>query len=301
MKTKSSGKTSIKQRLFKYKSLFVRTKTKQKSWRAKHYKLQVTASRALLVTVRRFKTSPNNRSKKFKQTVLPVNILGVKELVIRQKVSKRKLKNQANKGLLTPSYSKAFATAGLVGMLFFTVQIVDIAYTVPPVVHAEQAPIAPLVEAEPQFMPESTPSRLVIPSIGVDSSINSMGQLADGTIETPGIFDDVVGWYQHSPTPGEVGPSVLLGHVDNYKGPSVFWRLGEIAVGSEVQVPRGDKTVAVFTVTAVEQYSQADFPTEKVYGNTDGSELRLITCGGSFNYLSLRYSKNTVVYAHLNT
>jgi len=37
----------------------------------------------------------------------------------------------------------------------------------------------------------------------------------------------------------------------------------------------------------------------RVYGNTQGSELRLITCGGEFDPDNNYYSDNVVVYAEL--
>ena len=69
--------------------------------------------------------------------------------------------------------------------------------------------------------------------------------------------------------------------------------------GDEISVTREDGTVAIFTVDAVEQYPKADFPTEKVYGNTDHAAVRLITCGGVFDSSAGSHLDNIVVYASL--
>ncbi len=153
-----------------------------------------------------------------------------------------------------------------------------------------------------EALPASEPTALSIPAIGVESTLITVGQNPDGTIHVPqpGPNYDKAAWYEYSPTPGEVGPSVLLGHIDSAEnGPSVFYRLAEMQPGQEVSVTRADGTVAVFTVDRVEKYPKADFPTLEVYGNTPNPQLRLITCGGTFNEDSGNYRSNIVVYAHL--
>jgi sortase (surface protein transpeptidase) len=144
--------------------------------------------------------------------------------------------------------------------------------------------------------------RLTAPAIAVDSALMQLCKNADGTVEVPPLgVDSPAGWYRGSPTPGEIGPAVLLGHVDAAAGPSVFYRLGELTAGDEVTVTREDGTVAVFSVERVERYPKADFPTLEVYGNTDDSQLRLITCGGAFDRSVGHYVDNIVVFASLVT
>ena len=60
---------------------------------------------------------------------------------------------------------------------------------------------------------------------------------------------------------------------------------------------RADGTTVLFKVTEVEQYPKDEFPTERVYGDTEGAELRLITCGGSFNRTVQSYHDNVIAYA----
>lgn len=111
---------------------------------------------------------------------------------------------------------------------------------------------------------------------------------------------DVVGWYKLSPTPGELGPSVMVGHLDwynNQKG--VFYNLNKLEIGDEVRIQREDGTVAVFRVSGKEAYDQNNFQGDKVYGAINHAGLRLITCMGDFLRSEGHYSENLVVYADL--
>jgi sortase (surface protein transpeptidase) len=96
-----------------------------------------------------------------------------------------------------------------------------------------------------------------------------------------------------------VGPAVIAGHVDSRTGPAVFFRLEELAVDDTVLVTRSDGRDVEFRVTRVAQYPKDDFATEEVYGPTTGAELRLITCGGTFDAGRRSYRDNVVVYAQV--
>lgn len=146
------------------------------------------------------------------------------------------------------------------------------------------------------------PSLLSIASIDVKSPVNPLGLNADGTLEVParGPLYDEAAWFSGSPRPGQDGPAVLLGHVNGRNGvPSVFFRLSELDVGDEVVVDGADGSPAHFEVYRTEQYPKDAFPTAAVYGDTDGAELRLITCAGAWDAGVGHYRDNTVVYARL--
>jgi sortase (surface protein transpeptidase) len=98
--------------------------------------------------------------------------------------------------------------------------------------------------------------------------------------------------------PGRQGPTVIIGHVDSAAaGPSVFYALGRLHPGDRADVVRADGVTVSYAVTAVAAYPKDAFPTEQVYGPTPGPELRLITCGGSFDRSAGSYRDNTVVFA----
>jgi hypothetical protein len=147
----------------------------------------------------------------------------------------------------------------------------------------------------------SLPVGLSIPSIGVQSNLLKLGLNADRSVQVPPLSrDSQAGWYQYSPTPGQLGPSVILGHVDSAEfGPGIFFRLGAMRPGDSITVTRVDHTAAVFRVDRVVSYPKDHFPTLEVYGNTDHAALRLITCGGRFDFSTHNYLSNIVVYASL--
>lgn len=152
----------------------------------------------------------------------------------------------------------------------------------------------------------STPTSIAIPAIAVDSALLKLGLNANGTIQVPPLGNtpetNEAAWFDGSPTPGSRGPSIIEGHIDSaFQGPSVFFKLGSLRPGDDVDVTLSDGTVAVFTVTGVREYAKAAFPTSVVYGNTDFAALRLITCGGAFDYTTGHYLSNTVVFASLTS
>jgi hypothetical protein len=167
---------------------------------------------------------------------------------------------------------------------------------------ASSAPAPAAASARPQpaplVLPRSQPVRVRVPTLGVDSGLVALGLQPDGTLEVPARAD-LAGWYAGSPTPGELGPSVLAGHVDSVRGPGVFFRLRELAPGDRVVVDRADGTTATFEVERVEQHPKNAFPTQRVYGDIDHAGLRLITCGGTFDRSTGHYRSNVVVYARL--
>jgi sortase (surface protein transpeptidase) len=159
---------------------------------------------------------------------------------------------------------------------------------------ASPAPRGPLLA-------KSVPSSLEIPAIGVSSSLLQLGLNTDQTVQVPPLGkDSQAGWYVGSPTPGELGPSLLVGHVDSAEyGPGVFYKLGALHQGDTVDVTRSDSTVAVFRIDRVASFPKDHFPTLDVYGDTDNAQLRLITCGGKFDFSARSYESNIVVFASL--
>ncbi|MEP7369976.1 MAG: class F sortase [Dermatophilaceae bacterium] len=145
----------------------------------------------------------------------------------------------------------------------------------------------------------SPPVAIDIPSIGLrTSNFVNLGLASDGTLQVPRDFSSV-GWYSAGPAPGQFGPAILAGHVDSHNGPAIFYRLGALRPGAQVKVSRKDHVTATFVVDRVQSFAKDRFPTALVYGSTNRAELRLITCGGSFDSKSGHYVNNTVAFAHL--
>lgn len=152
--------------------------------------------------------------------------------------------------------------------------------------------------SERDYQGTPAPVRIDIPRIGIASRLTELGKARDGTVEVPADFA-VPGWYAQGPRPGDAGSAVILGHVDNKTGPAVFFRLRELKAGDEIRVTRADSSVVRFGVDRTEQFLKTRFPTEQVYYPTLTPELRLITCGGTFDDTTGHYRSNIIVFARL--
>lgn len=152
-----------------------------------------------------------------------------------------------------------------------------------------------------EALPASAPVRVSIPSIDVESPLHPLGLADDGTLEVPsGERYDEAAWYSGSPTPGEAGPSVIEGHVTSQGSvPSVFFELGALEAGDLVEVEREDGTSVTFEVYGAQSFPKDAFPKTTVYGNTEGPELRLITCGGTYDPQRRAHLDNIVVFAKM--
>jgi LPXTG-site transpeptidase (sortase) family protein len=164
---------------------------------------------------------------------------------------------------------------------------------------ARTAPSAQSGDGPARPLGRSAPVGLRIPAIEVDTPVMRLGLEPDGTVQVPPVTDhDRAGWYRHSPTPGQVGPSVVLGHVTvGTHGDGVFRHLARLRRGDRIEARLENGTVAVFTVTSVRTVAKAEFPTQDVYGDVDRPELRLITCGGPHD--GDGYRDNVIAFAEL--
>jgi sortase (surface protein transpeptidase) len=159
------------------------------------------------------------------------------------------------------------------------------------------APEGPFTAPSPlATRPVALPVELTVPAIGVRTALNRLGLTPAGTLQVPDSFT-VAGWYDRSPRPGATGPAIIAGHIDSEAGPGVFYRLSDLEPGDLAYVRRADGTLAIFRVTAIHMYPKDRFPTATVYGSAPGPELRLITCGGTFDFARHSYLGNVVVYA----
>jgi sortase (surface protein transpeptidase) len=140
------------------------------------------------------------------------------------------------------------------------------------------------------------PVRIEIPKIHVDSALQRLGKEPDDTVAVPTGWD-VAGWYALGPRPGDPGSAVILGHVDSTTGPAVFYRLRELRPGDEIVITRVDGSRVRFVVERIATYPKQRFPTDEVYYPTLKPTLRLVTCGGSFDFSTGHYRANVIVFA----
>ncbi len=155
----------------------------------------------------------------------------------------------------------------------------------------------PSVGVDP-VVPRPAPVALRIPAIGVDVSLSTLGLNADRTVQVPTDFQQA-GWFGLGPSPGQTGSAVILGHVDSYTGPAVFFQIRTLRAGDQVNVSLADGAIAHFQVTAVAMYAKDQFPAQQVYAPHGGSALQLVTCGGTFDTHTRSYLSNIVAYTTL--
>jgi hypothetical protein len=162
------------------------------------------------------------------------------------------------------------------------------------------APVAgPAVPAPAFPLSASDPTRILIPGLHVNAPFTTVGLTSGGNLGTPPDDEaNLAGWYTGSVTPGQAGTAVVVGHVDTYSGPAVFYGLGALRPGEHVVVDRADGSVADFTIYAVRVYDKDNFPASMVYRDEPDAELRVVTCGGLYSK-RYGYSSNTVLFARL--
>ncbi|MFE0515727.1 class F sortase [Streptomyces sp. NPDC058964] len=153
-----------------------------------------------------------------------------------------------------------------------------------------------------QPLGDALPQRVDIPELGVQAPVVARGLDRQGAVEPP-PFDQpgVVGWYAAGVSPGAAGPALMVGHVDTETRPAVFYKLSTMQPGETVRVVRDDGRVAHFTVDDVQVLPRDHFDAAKAYGphRRGRAELRLITCGGTFDRATRSYTANVVVSAYL--
>lgn len=165
---------------------------------------------------------------------------------------------------------------------------------------AFSAPAAPVLAP--------VPVSIQIPTVGISSTapLVPLGLDSDQRLQTPDVHaPEIGGWYAGGVHPGDVGPAVIAAHVSGrpvgatHSVPGLFARLHEVQPSVLVHVGRADGSTVTFQVTRVERYDKDSFPSKLVYGNTEGPELRLITCGGAWDAAAHSFESNVVAFAKL--
>ncbi len=149
-------------------------------------------------------------------------------------------------------------------------------------------------------MPPAAPVKVDIDDAGIHVPVMALGRNADGTVQVPPFSRArYAGWYRLGTAPGARGNAVILGHLDDERTAAAFYRLKTVRRFEDIEVTRRDGSVAVFEVDALQKVRKSRFPANLVYGPVRYAGLRLVTCGGPFDYREHAYRDNLIVYAHL--
>ncbi|WP_432525035.1 class F sortase [Kineococcus sp. SYSU DK006] len=167
----------------------------------------------------------------------------------------------------------------------------------PAAVPAADAPAVGRRDAAPVPPPAApVPVRVRLPELGIDAPVDPVGVDAAGAVEVP-ADGDRVGWYRWSALPGEVGSTVLVGHVDTRaEGPGALFPLARTAPGALVEVVLDDGTTRAYAVVERRSHPKAELPAE-LFSRSGPPGLVLVTCGGDFDPRTRSYADNVVVRA----
>jgi len=142
----------------------------------------------------------------------------------------------------------------------------------------------------------SLPTRIIIPSIGVNAAIEQVGINPDGLMDVPKDPSNA-GWYSLGPTPGDAGSAVIDGHVDKPTGANaVFTNLHKLQPGDKITIENSLGKTTSFLVRELKTYK----PTADASGvfiSQDGlAHLNLITCFGNWDTNINGYEKRLVIF-----
>lgn len=194
----------------------------------------------------------------------------------------------------------------LLGLWLWGHEVTDVRHGISAPTTGDMAAVGRPAKAElpPAAHPlgDARPLRIDIPSMGVRAPVAVSGLDDRGAIDTPPYARaGVVGWYAAGTRPGAAGAALFVGHVDTEARPAVFYKLSAVRIGETVRVFRDDGTVAEFTVDDVQVLGRDGFDARRAYGvrQQGRAELRLVTCGGTFERDSGTYTANVIVSAYL--
>lgn len=158
---------------------------------------------------------------------------------------------------------------------------------------------APATSQAENVPPGAMPSRLIIPSLSVNTHVQDLGINSIGNMQAPNNFVDV-GWYKYGTVPGYRGSAVIDGHVDNGLGlPGIFLHLNQLKVGDDVYVKTVAGDMEHFVVNDVEVYPYQNVPTTQVFEQNDAARLNLVTCDGTWVHGKDTYNERLVIYTKL--
>jgi LPXTG-site transpeptidase (sortase) family protein len=141
------------------------------------------------------------------------------------------------------------------------------------------------------------PSRLRIPSIGVDARVVGVGLLSNGSMDVPRNLW-ITAWLSSGARPGQAGSSVIAGH-RGVGAPAVFSHLENVRPHDRIYVSDAGGAEVVYEVTSVVSVDRSTKTRVDVFGHTATNQLVLITCFGKYSSKTGTYDHRLAVFARL--
>ncbi|WP_424766317.1 class F sortase [Paenibacillus sp. sgz302251] len=139
------------------------------------------------------------------------------------------------------------------------------------------------------------PDSLYIPAVRINAKIEPV-TIKNGQMGVPRNTARVGYLASTGILPGAPGNAIIDGHVDNYKGPAVFYRLKKLKKGDIVVIKSKKGEKIKFIVESVEKFKTDEAPIQKIFGASNEPRLNLITCGGKYNRSKKEYDARLVVF-----
>lgn len=158
------------------------------------------------------------------------------------------------------------------------------------------SPATPTPPPMPTVMQRLIPETLMIPEIGVHATVEQVKNDPNGAMSVPVHWTDV-GWWSPGAAPGQDGDAVIDGHLDWYGVPeAVFYNLGQLKVGDEVDVLSQGNVSLRFKVTASTVVPSTADPAG-LWATTGPPRMTLITCAGDWVPSVGQYNQRLLVSA----
>lgn len=143
--------------------------------------------------------------------------------------------------------------------------------------------------------PEIRPTRIGLPTLGVDAPIVAVGIDEDGAMGTPGTADEVAWW---DGMPVGAGNALFAGHKDWNHRQGSFFRIADLKPGDAIRLD-GEGGSLEFHVEWVRQLGGDEEAVQDILGDAGKPVVTLITCGGEFDRRIRHYKDRVVVRAVL--
>lgn len=167
------------------------------------------------------------------------------------------------------------------------------------ITHTVPSTIQPVANAVADYVVAPTlPRYLIIPKLGVDARILSVGVNAQGALETPDNVYDTA-WYDKSAQPGQPGAVLIDGHISSWTAHGVFYGLKTLQPGDSIEVQRGDGVLFTYQVVKTQLYdsNNVNMTAAVTSINPNKPGLNLISCAGDVIAGTSEFNERIIVFA----
>lgn len=150
--------------------------------------------------------------------------------------------------------------------------------------------------SKPEALPTPGPSRLVVPSLGIDAPIDDVALDPSGGLVVPGDPARVGRWTGAAASTARKGTTLLAGHVDSDGRLGALHGLSRAAPAARIVTTDAAGRPTTWQVVALETRHKDDVP---AFPATGPRRLVVVTCGGRVLRTSagFTYEDNVVVTA----